>query len=334
VVFLERDVPWYAQNRDLPQPDFCKLELYSSVEELRTRHGELLQRANAVLVGSYVPEGVSVISELFTLTRGTLCFYDIDTPVTLSKLKRGDEEYLAPWQVPLFDVYFSFTSGPTLRRLELEFGAKRAAELYCSVEAERYRPTGEPPLWDLGYLGTYSEDRQATLERLLLEPARRLPEKRFVVAGPQYPADIDWPANVERIEHLPPAEHASFYSRQRFTLNLTRRDMVNAGWSPSVRLFEAAACGTPVVSDPWPGLAELFPEGEAVALARSTEDVLEILSGTTQAQRHQIAARARDIVLAKHTGTARARQLVDALAEAARPREPRLAPSLRASSGY
>lgn len=320
VLFLERDVPWYAENRDLPHPDFCRLELYGSIEELQRSYGERIANADAVIVGSYVPEGVAVISHVLKTARGVVAFYDIDTPVTLSKLAREDEEYLAASQVPSFDVYFSFTSGPTLGRIESKFGARRAVALYCSVEAERYRPTGEPLRWDLGYLGTYSVDRQPALERLLLEPARRLPHLRFVVAGPQYPRDILWPDNVERIEHLPPTEHASFYGRQRFTLNVTRADMVAAGWSPSVRLFEAAACGTPVVSDAWPGLGELFPEGEAIVIARSTEDVVQLLQGASAERRSALSEAARQIVLAEHTGVARARELVEALLAAQRDR--------------
>ncbi|MFD2648922.1 glycosyltransferase [Devosia albogilva] len=313
VLFLERDVPWYASNRDLPEPDFCTLEYYSGVPDLIDRFAPELRSAGAVMIGSYVPEGPAVIDAVAELQPAHLSFYDIDTPVTLAKLARGHEEYLERPQIPLFDIYFSFSGGPTLTRLEQEFGAQNAVALYCSVDDARYRPMGESPQWDLGYLGTYSPDRQPTLERLLLEPARRLPHKRFVVAGPQYPADIDWPANVERIEHLPPAEHPSFYSRQRFTLNVTRADMIVAGWSPSVRLFEAGACATPVISDYWDGLGELFPLGEALMVARDADEVVQILEGTSDAERRTIAAAAQKLVLADHTGLARARELLVAL---------------------
>src|SRR5581483_548045 len=115
---------------------------------------------------------------------------------------------------------------------------------------------------DLSYLGTYSLDRQPVLERLLIEPARRAPQLRFAVAGAQYPDGIEWPANVERIEHVAPAEHPEFYASSRFTLNVTRADMVRAGYSPSVRLFEAAACGVPIISDYWQGLETFFQPGE------------------------------------------------------------------------
>ncbi|MEX6506188.1 glycosyltransferase [Jiella sp. M17.18] len=313
VLFLERDKPWYAANRDLPEPDFCELRLYDSVEELATTYRREIAEADAVIVGSYVPDGVEVIDRLTAIAPGRVSFYDIDTPVTLAKLMRGDEEYLARRQIPDFATYFSFTGGPTLDRLEQEFGAKDAQALFCSVESERYRHTGAEPVWDLGYLGTYSPDRQPTLERLLLEPARQLPDKRFVVAGPQYPADIAWPDNVERIDHLPPAEHAAFYSRQRFTLNVTRADMIAAGWSPSVRLFEAAAVGVPIVSDAWDGLGELLPEGEAIVVARGTEDVVAALCETGEEDRRRLADAAQEIVLSAHTGLARAKELAAAL---------------------
>jgi spore maturation protein CgeB len=310
VLFLERDVPWYANHRDLPDPDFCELRYYDDIGELERSYASAICAADLIVIGSYVPEGVAVIDRVLAMRPKLLAFYDIDTPVTLAKLARGDDEYLAKRQIPLFDLYFSFTGGPTLARLEREYGAQRAAALYCAVDDAHYRPTGEQIRWDLGYLGTYSPDRQPGLERLLLEPARRLPDMRFVVAGPQYPGDIDWPENVERIEHLAPSEHASFYSRQRFTLNVTRADMIAAGWSPSVRLFEAAACGVPIISDDWDGLDELLPEGQALLIARSSEDVVTALQETNEARRRSIAGEARVRVLAGHTGRARARDLL------------------------
>jgi spore maturation protein CgeB len=309
VLFLERNVPWYADHRDLPDPEFCELRFYDSLEELASRYDRHIREANAVIVGSYLPDGVAVLDHVLATARGTTAFYDIDTPVTLAKLARGDEEFLERRQIPSLDIYFSFAGGKNLDRLEREFGARRALPLYCSVQAERYQPTGEEHRWDLGYIGTYSSDRQPGLERLLLEPARRLPDRRFLVAGPQYP-DIAWPSNVERIEHLSPTLHAPCYSRQRFTLNLTRVDMIRAGWSPSVRLFEAGACRTPVISDVWQGIEELFPDGEAILLARSSDDVIRMLTETAEEERNAIAGAAQARVLREHTGEKRAEQLL------------------------
>jgi spore maturation protein CgeB len=316
VLFLERDVPWYAENRDLPDPDFCELGFYASVEELWQRFGSRIAGARAVIVGSYVPDGIAVLDLVLQRAPGVTAFYDIDTPITLAALDKGAEDYIAIRQIPRLDLYYSFTGGPTLDRLAKIYGARRPRALYCAVDETRWRPIEADVRWDLGYLGTYSPDRQPALERLLLHPARRLPRMRFVVAGPQYPAGIDWPDNVERLEHVAPSGHAAFYAAQRFTLNVTRAAMIAAGWSPSVRLFEAAACGTPIISDRWPGLTDLLPEREAILVADETNDVVEALTSIADKDRRAMADRARRVVLADHTGAARARQLLHDLTEA------------------
>ncbi|MBV8972406.1 MAG: glycosyltransferase, partial [Sphingomonadaceae bacterium] len=221
VLFLERDVPWYADKRDLTDPGWCRLAFYDSVEGLDGWRREVAG-ADAVMVGSYVPDGIAVGTWVQRTASGVTAFFDIDTPVTLAALARGDCAYLSPDLIPGYDVYLSFTGGPTLDLLEQRYGSPAARPLYCSVDPALYAPTGATKRWDLSYLGTYSPDRQPTLDRLLLDVARALPTRRFVVAGPQYPDSTAWPANVERIDHLPPAAHASFYSGSRFTLNVTR----------------------------------------------------------------------------------------------------------------
>jgi spore maturation protein CgeB len=310
VAFLERDVPWYAMNRDMPQPPYGETILYGTLEELRSRHGWRVREADLVIVGSYVPEGAAVGEWVTRAARGLTAFYDIDTPVTLAKLARGDAEYLSHELVRRYGLYLSFTGGPTLHRLESEFGSPAARPLYCAVDPELYSPEPEAqPRWDLGYMGTYSADRQPTLERLLLDPAAAWPEGRFAVVGPQYPASIPWPANVTRVEHLPPSEHRAFYTAQRFTLNVTRADMIAAGWSPSVRLFEAAACGTPIVSDWWDGLESVLVPGEEILVARDEGDVLAYVRELGESERRAIGERARRRVLREHTAAHRAEEL-------------------------
>jgi spore maturation protein CgeB len=313
VTFMERDVEWYARHRDLADPDFCELRYYDELSQV-TGMAERLQRADAVIVGSYVPQGAALIDLLADMQLDFLGFYDIDTPVTLSMLARGEETHLRRDQAPLFDIYFSFSGGKALNRLRREFGARRAMALYCAVDPELYFPQSCPQRWDLGYLGTYSPDRQPGLERLLIEPARQLPDMKFVIAGPNYPPEMDLPANVERIEHLEPARHREFYASQRFTLNLTRADMVALGWSPSVRIFEAAACGAPIISDRWQGLDDLLPEDEAIIIADTASDVTDALTKTGESARLAIAQAARKLVLANHTGAHRALELVEAIA--------------------
>jgi len=309
VRFFERDVPWYAENRDLPRPPFAEVTLYGSLDELRRRYAAAIRDADLVIVGSYVPEGIAVGDWARAEARGLIAFYDIDTPVTLAALDRGGTEYLALRQIPAYDLYLSFTGGPTLRRIERELGSPMARPLYCAVDPELYAPQAASPAWDLGYMGTYSPDRQPPLERLLLEPARAMPDRRFVVAGPMYPDDMRWPANAQRLAHVAPGEHRRFYCRQRFTLNITRADMIRAGWSPSVRLFEAAACGVPIISDDWPGLSELFRPHHEILIARTGDDVAHYLQSLDPTESAQIGARARRRVLAEHTADHRAREL-------------------------
>ena len=321
VLFLERDKPWYAEHRDLPVPPFGETRLYESLEELESGWAGAIGDADLVVVGSYVPDGVAVGRLVQRLARGVTAFYDIDTPVTLAALEGGRCEYLSPALIRGFDLYLSFTGGPTLNELETRFGARAARALYCSADPEIYQPEPDAVArWDLGYLGTYSPDRQPTVDALLSGPASAWVAGRFVVAGPLYPETVGWPANVKRIEHLPPDRHRAFYCAQRFTLNVTREDMIRRGHSPSVRLFEAAACGVPIISDWWPGLDELFWPGDEILIARSGEEVLAVLQGMTEERRVAIATAARVRVLGSHTGDHRAAELEAQVLEAARSR--------------
>lgn len=316
VLFLERDVPWYAANRDLLYPPYGQTALYHDLAELDERFAAPVRHADLVIVGSYVPEGRAVCAWALATARGVTALYDIDTPVTLAALARDACEYLARALVPRFDLYLSFTGGPTLRRLETAFGARRARPLYCAVDPAQYFPEPVARRWDLGYMGTYGADRQEKVERLLLEPARRLPNLRFVVAGPQYPDDVAWPANVERIVHLPPAEHRRFYNAQRFTLSITRADMVRAGYSPRGGLFEAGACATPILSDWWEGLDSFFTPGEQIVVVDDAEAVVEALLHLREEDRLRLGARARERVLAAHTPRHRAEALEGYVQEA------------------
>jgi spore maturation protein CgeB len=311
VTFLERDVPWYAENRDLPNPEYCKTILYKDLDELKSNYVNEVCTADFVIVGSYVPEGVPVGEWVCKTAKGIKAFYDIDTPVTLAKLERQDYEYLSPALIAHYDLYLSFTGGPTLKLLEEKYGSPCARALYCSVDPALYFPEDTEKTMDLGYLGTYSDDRQPPLEKLLFDAAKAWPDGRFTVAGPQYPENITWPSNVQHIHHLPPAEHRKFYNEQRFALNITRADMIKAGYSPSVRLFEAAACGVPIISDFWEGLDSVFEIGTEILVSNSGAETLSYLQSMEEATRRAIGERARAKILSAHTASHRAAELVD-----------------------
>lgn len=311
IVFFEQNVEWYENNRDLPHPPYCDVKLYEDWKQALPEVREVLRDSDVAVVGSYFPDGIAALDEVLESNAGVKAFYDIDTPITLRCLQqKGRTNYLLNRQLPELDIYFSFTGGAALAELESDFHVPMAVPLYCSVDPERHHPL--PPsadfACDLSYMGTYAADRQPKIEELLCAPARRLPASRFIVAGPQYPESLAWPSNVRRIMHLDPRHHAALYCSSRLTLNVTRRDMVMAGYSPSVRLFEAAACGATIVSDNWPGLETFFTSGREILLPGGSDDVVRYISGYEEGELRAIGRAARERVLSCHTNEQRARE--------------------------
>ena len=311
VVFVERDAPWYASARDLHDLPNGRLMLYSDWADVLAHKRELLD-ADALIVTSYCPDARAATALIAAEGRGPALFYDLDTPVTLARLAAGEAvDYLPEQGLGMFDLVLSYTGGPALDALTGRLGARRAAPLYGHVDPAAHRPV--PPVevfrGDLSYLGTYAADRQATVERLFVEPARRAPERRFVLGGASYPADFPWTRNIFFMNHVAPPDHPAFFGSSRLTLNVTRRDMAAMGWCPSGRLFEAAACGAPIVSDDWDGLDRFFTPGEEILLAATADDVVDALA-LSDAELRRIADAARARVLAEHSSAVRAAELV------------------------
>jgi len=315
VVFYERDVPYYAGARDLAEMPGGKLILYPEWGAVASCAKADVADADVAIVTSYCPDGIAA-AEIVTSDPKTLSvFYDLDTPVTLSRIRRGEKlDYIGPRRLVDFDLVLSFTGGAALSELRDRMGARLAVPLYGHVDPDVHHPTPNIPQYaaDLSYLGTFAMDRQAQLERLFIEPARRRPEGRFLIGGAQYPQDFPWSDNTYFVRHLPPAEHPAFFSSSRLTLNVTRADMARMGWCPSGRLFEAAACGTPVLSDCWEGLESFFRPGEEVLLARDTDDTLAALD-LDPSELRAIGQRARERVLDEHTSESRVATLLEAL---------------------
>jgi spore maturation protein CgeB len=319
IVFFEHDTEWYAHNRDLPEPDFCETRIFEAWNDVLPFARAELRDCDVAVVGSYFPDGIAAINAVLDSPAPLKAFYDIDTPITISQLRQsGRTDYLLQEQISGFDVYYSFTGGPMLKEIENRFGARLAVPLYCSFDPQQYRrfPVNKRFSCDLSYMGTYAPDRQPKIEEFFCSPARLLPERAFILAGPQYPKAIRWPANVRRITHLNPRWHSRFYSSSRLTLNVTRRDMVRAGYSPSVRLFEAAASGATIVSDNWPGLDTFFRPQQEILLPTCAEDVARYISGLSDQELHGIGSRAQERVLAEHTSERRAIEFEEALERA------------------
>ena len=330
IVFFEKDEEWYASNRDLPKPDFCEVRLFRDWRAVLPSLRRELADCDVAMLGSFFPEGIRTAQEIIAASKPVKIFYDIDTPITLNSLRAGGAAYVRPQQIPGFDLYLSFTAGPILGQLEREFGARRALPLYCSFEPENYYPRRVFRRYacDLSYMGTYASDRQVKVDELLTLPAQELPDRRFIIAGSQYPSKLRWPKNVRTIRHLSPRWHPHFYSSSRLTLNLTRQGMVEWGYSPSVRLFEAAGCGCPIISDPWPGLDTIFKVGDEVLVAERAQDVIQAVQQTDDAQLRKMGARARERVLEEHSSGRRAEQFESYVGSITRNRVPVASPIL------
>ena len=317
-LFLERDVPWYSQNRDMPRLHDGQVELYSSLTELQELYSEKIRTADCVIVGSYVPDGIAIGEWVTSTATGVTAFYDIDTPVTVANVELGSCAYINRKLMREYDLYLSFTGGPLLSRIQDLYAVRMPKVLYCSIDPAAYFPEQQIDRWDLGYIGTYSADRQPALNELLIQTAEHWDRGRFVVAGPQYPENISWPRNIERIPHLSQKAHRGFYNTQKFTLNITRADMVKAGYSPSIRLFEAAACGAPIITDYWKGLESIFEIGREILVAESSADVLRYLRDIPDEKRVAIGWNARRRVLREHTAAHRAKLLDEYISEVRR----------------
>jgi spore maturation protein CgeB len=310
VEFFERAAPYYASSRDLYEFP-CDVRIYETWDEIAVTAAVAVRDADAVIITSYCPDALAAAELALDHTSGLRVFYDLDTPVTLARLAAGEEvDYIGERGLADFDLVLSFTGGGALDNLRRRLGAREVHPLYGHVDPGFHRPDRPRPPYEsaLSFLGTYAADRRQALERLFVEPALRRPESRFLIGGAQYPEDFPWAANIHFVRHVPPAEHAAFFSSSRLTLNLTRTSMAQMGWCPSGRLFEAAACGAALLSDYWEGLEEFFAPGKEVLIARDTGDVLDALD-LSDAEIARIAKAGRERVLEEHTSARRAQEL-------------------------
>jgi spore maturation protein CgeB len=315
-VFFEHDMPYYANARDWPalpeQFRNCELVLYRDFWSIRSRVRSELSSCDAAIVTSYCFDAAQATEEILDLQRPRAVFYDLDTPITLERLSEGKQlAYIPAGGLRHFDLVLSYTGGAALERLRSDLGARHVEALYGHVDPYIHRPV--PPVdryrAALSWLGTYAADRQPALEELFVSPAQLRPGDRFLIGGAQYPEHFPWSRNIYFVHHVPPSEHAEFFSSSRLTLNVTRAPMARMGWCPSGRLFEAAACGAAVLSDQWCGLDEFYTPGEQILTARLAADTLAALD-MSDAQLQSIGRAARERTLAEHTSSNRARQLI------------------------
>lgn len=317
ITFYEKDVPYYARHRDFVSCEYCDLRTYSDWHQVRSQALAQAGDSDVVMSASYTPDGARISDDLLELPRPLHVFYDLDTPITLNRLRSGALDYLRREQIPEFDLYLSFTGGNLLRELEQKHKARIARPLYGCVDPDIYYrvPSHDEFSCALSYLGTYAADRQPRLDNLFLEPARQCTQLRFLLGGSLYPAEWQWPWNVSRFEHVAPDQHPALYSSSRTTLNITRQEMAAAGYCPSGRFFEAAACGTPILTDYWEGLEAFFDVQNELRVVRTAEDVLSCIN-SPDGELRKLAEQARERTLEEHTGERRAQEFLVHCSEA------------------
>jgi len=311
VVFFERDVPYYANTRDLFELPDNHLVLYEKWEDIASKAARELDDAEVGMVTSYCPDALPATQVLLNSAAELRCFYDLDTPITLDRLTRQlPVEYMGERKLRDFDLVLSYAGGPALVELKSMLGARKTAALYGSVDPALHYPVAPEDRFraDLSYLGTASPDRLDALRELFIEPARRRSGLRFLIGGSMYDDTFPWQPNISHIDHVPTAAHPAFYCSSRLTLNVTRQPMASNGYCPSGRLFEAAACGSAIITDVWPGLEEFFEPGKELLVARTAQDVLDALDEPPEVLQ-KIGFAARERVLKQHTGAHRALDL-------------------------
>jgi len=320
-VFFERDAPYYATSRDWPSlppaVGESKLVLYSDWALVESRVRRELAECDTAIVSSYCFDAQAATDAILDARHPLAVFYDLDTPVTLDGLRSGKQVSYIPWRgLGDFDLVLSYTGGAALEALRSDLCAQRVRALYGHVDPEVHQPVAPVERYraTLSWLGTYSADRQVMLEELFVAPARLRYQDKFLIGGAQYPEHFPWSDNVYFVHHLPPQEHAAFFSSSRLTLNVTREPMARMGWCPSGRLFEAAACAAAVLSDEWCGLEDFYTPGEQVLVARTTAETLDALD-MSDAELHAIGRSARERTLDEHTSLHRAKQLIHYLEE-------------------
>lgn len=310
IYFFERFSSLFASNSDLNDPDYCTIIFYDSLQQLKKDYSDKIKNADVVILGSFVQEGWDIGKWIIRNARGVKAFYDFDSQETLERFNVRRYSNISPELVPKYDLYLSFTGGfSLLQTFEMHYFSPMARPLYSSVDTELYYHEELPALWDLGFLGTFSQQRQIKLEKTILDAAREWQEGRFVLAGPSYPSYIKWPSNIQKMDYLSPQEHRDFFNSQRFTLNISRGNDTPKGFSPRGRVFEAAGCGTPIITDYWEGLETFFTPGKDILIAETAEDILFYLKNLSEEERLKTGNNGRLRMLKSHTAMHRADEL-------------------------
>ena len=317
--FYEPDAFDRQKHRDIDPPEWANVVVYPSNLDAVKKVCAEAARADVVVKAS----GVGVFDDELLASAmanaredAVRVFWDVDAPATLAEMS-GNADHPLRRAVPQLDMVLTYGGGPPVLAAYEGFGARRCAPIYNALDAETHFPCPTDPRFDadLAFLGNRLPDREARVEEFFFAPARRLPERSFIIGGsgwePQH-----MPPNVKAIGHVATADHNAFNTSPLAVINIARTSMAEIGFSPATRVFEAAGAGACLISDAWEGMELFLEPGVEVLIARDGGDVAEIMAALTREQAHEIGDAARRRILRQHTYDRRADDVVALLRDA------------------
>ena len=310
LVFLEPDAYGRQQHRDLEDPPWAEVVVWEPTTE-RARELVASVAGHDVVVKA---SGVGVLdaeleAAVAALEGPTRIFWDVDAPATLTRLEQDPRDPLRRL-VPQYDLVLTYGGGDAVVERYLALGAAACVPIYNAVDPETHHPAAPDERFDadLVFLGNRLPDRERRVEEFFLAAAARAPHRSFVLGGSGW-SDKPLPANVRLLGHVGSAEHNALNSTPLAVLNITRDSMVENGWSPATRVFEAAGAGACLITDHWRGVELFLEPGREILVARDGVDVAGHIEELEPERARAIGAAARDRVLREHTYDLRAEQV-------------------------
>jgi spore maturation protein CgeB len=306
VTFYEPDAFNRQQHRDLDDPDWAEVVVYSSegMDHVRrciddTRGADLIIKASGVGVFDELLEAAVVDLKR---SSNVVAFWDVDAPATLDRVHSNPADAFAPL-IPRYDLILTYGGGPPVVRAYEQLGARKCVPIYNALDTATHYPVDPDPRFegDLGFLGNRLPDREARVEEFFLKPAHLLPQHRFIIGGNGWHDRHDMPANVKNVGHVYTRDHNAFNCTPRAVLNVNRQSMARYGYSPATRVFEAAGAGACLITDAFEGVDEFFEPDEEILVARDGEEVAQQLQSLTPNLAREIGQAALRRVLADHT---------------------------------
>jgi spore maturation protein CgeB len=312
ITFFEPGAYGRQENRDIPDPDWCRVVVWPAAPDGMARALEQGRGADLVVKAS----GVGVFdaeleAAVLGLRRadGLAAFWDVDAPATLDRVE-GDPADPFAALIPRYDLVFTYGGGDPVVRAYERLGARRCVPIYNALDPATHFPVPREPRFaaELGFLGNRLPDREARVDEFFFAAARALPRARFLLGGAGWESR-PMPPNVRYLGHVGTSQHNAFNCSARAVLNVNRASMAAYGFSPPTRVFEAAGAGACLITDAWDGVEQFLEPGREILVAKDGQEVAGHLGELGPGRARAIGEAARARVLAEHTYDQRAAQV-------------------------